>query len=68
MKEIIQHLINNLNSAYSMHTDLEYQNTGFNIAQTVVIPDEELISQNNEIVAFCLKTNSEVEDQEFQKK
>jgi hypothetical protein len=68
MKEIIQLLINNLNGADSMPTDLEYQNTGFNIAQTCVIPDVELISQNNEIVAFCLKTNSEVEDQEFQKK
>jgi hypothetical protein len=68
MKEIIQYLIINLNEADSMLSDLKYQNTESLVAQSFIISNVELINQNNEIVAFCLKTNSEVEDQEFKNK
>ena len=68
MKEIIQYLIINLNEADSMLSDLKYQNTESLVAQSCIISNVELINQNNEIVAFCLKTNSEVEDQDFKNK
>lgn len=68
MKEIIQYLIINLNEADSMLSDLKYQNTQSLVAQSFIISNVNLISQNNEIVAFCLKTNSELEDQDFQNK
>jgi hypothetical protein len=68
MKEIIQYLIINLNEADSMLGDLNYQNTKSLVAQSFIISNVELINQNNEIVAFFLKTNSEVEDQDFKNK